>query len=231
MKLINPNEEWYHNRQVNLDFLAKDIEDWLTSKKYQTQKSKAPDRNVWLIQAKKKSFLRSVVASNRCFTIIIEGEPNEFYFKTGVSEWISNLPIIGVLSILSCGTFAIAVGAAALWTKKLQHDIKDYIRERIIFGEKNNDGEFEGDIYLPPTEAIIRSFEKENKNKLSALESALKVGAIDQKTFNNLKAGLIADLEISKRLIALKEAKDKGVITVDEYENKKAKLIKEVEPI
>ncbi len=184
-------ENWYHNRQVDIDALSKDVENWLGRKGYSTQLHRAEDRPMWLIQAQKKGKFRTLVAANRAFSIIFEGEPNKFNFKTGISEWVTNVPTIGVALLLTAGFISIPICISFGWAIKLQNDIKKYVRERIDFGKKQKDLLSDPDDNLCD-ESIIMGKEKiketrlknEFENKRLALKKAYEAGALDQNEYN-----------------------------------------------
>ena len=226
MKLNKAKEEWFKGHQVDIEALSKDVESWLQGNGYETQKKKAEDKNLWLIQARKPGKLRVFVGAKRVFSIVIEGEPNEFYVKVGISEWISNAATVVVAALLTGGLTTIFIGGSAAWTKKIQNDIKKYIRECVVLGKKDKDVS-QGGIHLSPIDATAKAIEIDFKNKAAALDSAHEIGALSnvelQEKINKLKN----EMEISKKLLYLKDAKKKGVITNEEFDAKKDALKKE----
>jgi hypothetical protein len=235
MNLKLGKENWYRNRQVDLDALSREVENWLARKGYFTQLQRAEDKSMWLIQAQKKGIFRTVVAANRAFSIIFEGEPNEFYFKTGISEWVTNVPAVGTALLISLGTLSIPICISFAWALKLQNDIKKYIRERIDFGKKQKDLQSDSDD-SQSTESIILGPEKLKETKLkcefekkcSVLKKAYEAGALDQQEFNNKINKLRSHFEVEKQLIYVDSARENNVLSESEHKAKVQDLMKKI---
>lgn len=225
MKLNKAKEEWFKGHQVDLEALAKDVENWFANNGYVTQIKKAEDKSLWLIQARKPGKLRVVVGAKRAFSIVMEGEPNEFYVKVGISEWISNIASAGVAAIFSLGLTTIFIGASAAWSKKIQYDIKKYIHECVVMGKKSMDGSQSG-IHLSPVEATAKEIEIDFEKKAASLNSAHEIGALDNNELQEKIKKVKNEMEISKKLLYLTDAKKKGVITEEEFDVKKNALKK-----
>ena len=219
MKLNRAKEEWFKGHQVDLDALTQDVDNWLKDNGYITQIKKAEDKNLWLLQARKPGKLRVIVGAKRAFSVVIEGEPNEFCVKIGISEWISNIASVGVAAVLTGGLTTIFIGVSAAWTKKIQYDIKKYIRECVVIGKKSKDGSH-SEIHLSPIEATAKQIEIDYDKKIASLKSAHEVGALDNDELQDKIGRMINEREISKKLLFLRDAKSKGVITDEEFNNK-----------
>ena len=211
MKFANAGERIYQGKNVNINVLVKDIQDWLEQRGFETQSQKAEDKDIWLLQARKSGFFRTIVAATRAFTIVIEGEPNRFSVRVGISEWITNLTAVGLAALLTVGITLIGVVISASWTKKIQGDIKKYIDQRVVFGRKGE--------HLPEG-GIIGMLERELNEKKLALEQAFNKGALTKDEYEVTTRALELDFELHKKVMHLKEAKDKKVLLQEEYDQK-----------
>ena len=226
MKLSNAGGRIYQGKNVNINVLVKDIQDWLEQLGFETQSQKAEDKDIWLLQARKSGFFRTIVAATRAFTIVIEGEPNRFSVRVGISEWITNLTAVGLAALLTAGITLIGVVISASWTKKIQGDIKKYIDQRVIFGRKVvSDGKSHE--HLPETGGgIIRTLERELDEKKLALEQAFNKAALTKDEYEVKTRALELDFELHKKVMHLKEAKDKEILSQEEFDQK-MKALKE----
>jgi len=224
MKLNNAKEEWFEGQQVDLEALAKDLEKWLADNKFETQIKKAEDQDLWLVQARKTGKLRTILGSKRAFSIAIEGEPNKFYAKVGISEWIGNITAAAVVAFLTFGTAGILIGTSAAWSKKVQNDIRKHIRESVLMGRKSDNGLLSG-IHLSPIEAAAKEIQIEHEKKVAALKSAHEIGAIENTELQEKIRELENQKEKITKILYLKDAKKNGVLTPEEFEAKKEELI------
>ena len=131
---------------------------------------------------------------------------------------------MGVATILTAGFVAVMIGGSAAWTKKIQNDVRKYIRELVLVGKKASDG-FQSPIHLSQIETKAREIEITYEKKLAAIKSAHEIGALDSSEHQEKIIKLKKDMEISKKLLFLEDAKSKGVITDEEFDNKKSALM------
>jgi len=218
-------ETWYQNRQVDIEALAKDVEIWLGSKGYSTQFYKAEDKRLWLVKAIKKGKLRTIVAANRAFSVIFEGEPNRFYYKVGVSEWVTNVPSVVAAEVLTFGLISIPIAVSFAWAIKLRNDIKKYIKERVDFGKKTSGAEGEskstdGNIILSPEKLKEDKLRRDLESKVAILKKARDAEALSDKELTAKIKILNEEFDAQKKLIHLDCAKANGVLSDDEYKAK-----------
>jgi len=76
----------FENKNKDLSQVAQQIESRLKSDGYKTQSTVAPLGNI--IQAQKAGILRDLVAADRCFTIVVSGQPNDFTVHIGIGRWV-----------------------------------------------------------------------------------------------------------------------------------------------
>jgi len=88
----------YLGRNCNLDLLADSIEEYFSTQGYKTQAGKAEQGRV--VQAKKEGILRGLVAAERAFTVVVNGEPNKFRVSFGIGKWIQNISMAVLETVL-----------------------------------------------------------------------------------------------------------------------------------
>lgn len=220
----------YKDKNVDLNSLAKDIENWFKSEGYVTQISCQQDK--YLVQATKTGWFRTIIASSRAFNVLIEGSPNNFTVTLGAGAWINNLAVVGVAAVLTCGLIFFAVGGAALWAKKIQNDVFKYIDQRAIFGEKYVDiNHNSNDTYQQHSVGAnekIREAKIKLKNKLKNLEDAVSSEILSEEEKGIKQKKFEGEYRVFKKSENLKEARRKGVLTEEEFKNKEKEINNEL---
>jgi hypothetical protein len=72
----------FQGKNKDLKQLAQQIVQQLQADKYKVQSTTAPLGQV--IQAQKAGVLRDIITADRCFTITISGQPNDFTVHIGI---------------------------------------------------------------------------------------------------------------------------------------------------
>lgn len=122
----------YNGKNIDLDKLGQHIVEFFNEEHFKTQSGKHPDGI--LIQAKKGGVFRTILAMDRAFTIVIEGDQSNFKIKMGVGSWLKNL------SVAALETFFISEFAAfievpeALWAYEIEHQLWHYVENQIELG-------------------------------------------------------------------------------------------------
>ena len=127
----------YEKKNVNLTALVTNIEKWFKERNFTTQTLQAQSK--WLIQGTKQGIWRSITASARAYSIRIDGSPDDFKIEIGVGKWINNTTSLAIITILSGTLLLPFCGAAALWSKKISRDLKNYIELTIDFVAPSSD--------------------------------------------------------------------------------------------
>ncbi len=212
----------YRDKNCDLDALSKDIELWFSNQSYQLQSNKT--EGSWFVQAQKTEAWRKAVGASRAFTILIQGQANDFSVELGTGEWASNLTAGGVAAVLTGGTSLIASGLAAGWSKKIEADLWNLIEQKVIFGEKVKSEQ----------EITVLKSQESVKEKLRQLKEAFDQGFIDEVAYNAKKIEIEGqgnaqkqEAELNEKLVKLKKALDAGVLNQTEFEMKKAELTRE----
>lgn len=117
----------FQNKGKDLDQLASQIEAQLKSEGYKTQSANPPLGHI--IQAKKAGFWRDVIVADRCFTIMISGNPDDFTIHLGIGKFIQGLAVAAV-EVLLLSTLFLAVDVPeAAWTKHVENGLAKEITQ------------------------------------------------------------------------------------------------------
>jgi len=108
----------FQNKNKDTAQVAQQIEQQLKAEGYKTQSTVAPLGNI--IQAQKAGILRDLVAADRCFTIIVSGQPNDFTVHIGIGKWVQNLAVAAVETLLLSVLFLAVDVPEMLWTEHVE---------------------------------------------------------------------------------------------------------------
>ncbi len=122
----------YSGKNVDLKKLSGLIMDFFREENFQVQNTTHP--RGFLIQAKKGGMLRTLLAMNRAFTLIIEGEPSDFRIKIGVGEWLKDLTIASIEGFFISPMLAFVEVPEALWSYEIEHQLWHYVENQIDLG-------------------------------------------------------------------------------------------------
>ena len=115
----------FTDKHLDLDWFSQRIADDLDSEDFATQKSKGS--NGIVIQARKENLLRDLVTAERCFTILVQGTPDDVTVRVGIGKWIQNLTVAGIEAVLTAGLFLPVEFLEAARTSHVQSEIMDDI--------------------------------------------------------------------------------------------------------
>jgi hypothetical protein len=119
----------FQNKNKDLTKLSEQIAQQLQVDGYKVQSTAAPMGQV--IQAQKAGILRDIIAADRCFTITISGQPNDFTVHIGIGKWIQNLAVAAVETLLLSVLFLAVDVPEMLWTTHVERQIADKITQII----------------------------------------------------------------------------------------------------
>ncbi|MEM0155972.1 MAG: hypothetical protein QW597_05160 [Thermoplasmataceae archaeon] len=122
----------YYGKNVNLDKLGQLIVEFFNEEHFKTQTAKHP--NGIIIQAKKGGVFRTILAMDRAFTIIIEGDQSDFKVKIGVSAWLMDLGIAAIETFFIAGALAFIEVPEALWSYEIEHQLWHYVENQVELG-------------------------------------------------------------------------------------------------
>jgi hypothetical protein len=128
--MVTEREMRFQGKNKDLSQLSQQISAYLQNDGYKIQSAilTAPSAG-FVIQAKKENILRDIITAERCFTITITGESNDFMVKIGIGKWIQNIAVaLAEAAIISALFLAIDV-PEMLWTVHIENTIVKKITE------------------------------------------------------------------------------------------------------
>lgn len=88
----------------------------------------------YVVQARKGGFFRTILAMNRAFTAVIDGDKDDFTVKLGVAEWLADLGMAAIESLLLSPAIAFIEVPEALWTFEIEHQLWHFLENQIQLG-------------------------------------------------------------------------------------------------
>jgi hypothetical protein len=119
----------FQGKNRDLTQLSQQIVQFMQSGGYKVQSTTAPLG--FVIQAQKAGILRDIITADRCFTITISGQPNDFAVHIGIGKWIQNLAVAAAETILLTWLFLAVDVPEMLWTRHVEGDIAKKITEMV----------------------------------------------------------------------------------------------------
>lgn len=114
---------------MDLTQLSNQIVQYLQSDGYKVQSTTAPLG--FVIQAQKAGILRDIITADRCFTITITGQTNDFAFHIGIGKWIQNIAVAAAEAILLSVLFLAVDVPEMLWTRHVEGELAKKIAEMV----------------------------------------------------------------------------------------------------
>ena len=123
------SEKVMHFQSKNKDLaqLADQISQQLKTDGYKVQSTTTPLGQV--IQAQKAGILRDIITADRCFTIALSGQPNDFTVHIGIGKWIQNIAVAAAEAILLSVLFLAVDVPEMLWTRHVEGEIANKIAQ------------------------------------------------------------------------------------------------------
>ena len=115
----------FQNKNKELGSLGKQIVQQLQTEGYRTKIADAPLGTV--IQAQKGGMLSDLIASERAFTIMVTGQPNDFSVHIGVGKFLQNLGVMAVEALLLSELFLAVDIPEMLWTEHVENGLAKQI--------------------------------------------------------------------------------------------------------
>ncbi|MDG6899049.1 MAG: hypothetical protein JRN12_02815 [Nitrososphaerota archaeon] len=117
----------FQNKNRDLNSLSQQIMQQLQSEGYRTKMANAPLGTI--IQAQKGGVLRDIIASERAFTIVVTGQPNDFSIHIGVGKFLQNLGMMAVEALLLSELFLAVDIPEMLWTEHVENGVAKEITQ------------------------------------------------------------------------------------------------------
>ena len=119
----------FQGKNKDLGQLSQQIVQNLQNDGYKVQSTTAPLG--FVIQAQKAGILRDIITADRCFTITISGQPNDFAVHIGIGKMLRNLAVAAVESILLSTLFLAVDVPEMLWTVHVENEIVKKITQLV----------------------------------------------------------------------------------------------------
>ena len=117
----------FQGKNKDLNQFAQQIVQYLQNDGYKVQSTNPPLGTV--IQAQKAGILRDIITADRCFTITVSGQPNDFSVHIGIGKWIQNLAVAAVETVLLSWLFLAVDVPEMLWTRHVEGELAKKITE------------------------------------------------------------------------------------------------------
>ena len=117
----------FQGKNKDLAQLAQEVVKQLQGDGYKVQSTTAPLGQV--IQAQKAGILRDIITADRCFTITISGQPNDFTVHIGIGKWIQNIAVAAAEALLLSVLFLAVDVPEMLWTRHVEGEIANKITQ------------------------------------------------------------------------------------------------------
>lgn len=108
----------FQNKGKDPALVAQQIEQQLKAEGYKTQSKVAPLGNI--IQAQKAGIMRDLIAADRCFTLVVSGQPNDFTVHIGIGKWVQNIGVTAVEALLLSWLFIAVDVPEMFWTTHVE---------------------------------------------------------------------------------------------------------------
>ncbi len=208
---------------------------WFKDKEYEVEGTQTGD--VYLVQAKKTGFLRTLTGTNLAFKVNLYWSTTptvagEFIIDTRVGKWARNITGAGLTAIFTSG-FTIFTGfAGAGWALVLERDLIAHLKTNLSLSPL---GGGSSTVTTYPSETISNQAASqarsqainEIKAEIDQLKEALNKDLISQEEFQRKQQKLQEKIDereiellIEDKTNQLQEAFTSGILDADEYEAK-----------
>jgi hypothetical protein len=119
----------FQGKNKDLTQFAQQVVQYLQNDGYKVQST--PSSLGTIIQAQKGGILRDIITAERCFTITISGQPNDFSVHIGIGKWIQNLAVAAVETVLLSWLFLAVDVPEMLWTRHVEGELGKKITELV----------------------------------------------------------------------------------------------------
>ncbi len=125
--MVSEKETRFQGKSKDLTQLSLQITQFLQNDGYKVQSTTGAQGPV--IQAQKAGILRDIITADRCFTIAIAGQPNDFTVKVGIGKWVQNIAVAAAEALLLSVLFLAVDVPEMLWTVHVENALVKKITE------------------------------------------------------------------------------------------------------
>lgn len=126
-RLVTEKLMRFQGKNKDLNQLSQQISQYLQNDGYKVQSTPGPQG--FVIQAQKAGILRDIITADRCFTLAISGQPNDFTVKVGIGKWIQNIAVAAVEALVLSALFLAVDVPEMLWTVHVENTIAKKVTE------------------------------------------------------------------------------------------------------
>jgi hypothetical protein len=119
----------FQGKNKDLSQFSQQVVQYLQGDGYKVQSTTQPSG--FIIQAQKAGILRDIITADRCFTISISGQPNDFAVHIGIGKWIQNIAVAAVETLLLSWLFLAVDVPEMLWTRHVEGELAKKITEMV----------------------------------------------------------------------------------------------------
>lgn len=120
-RLVSEKVLHFQGKNKDLNQLSQQIVQYLQGDGYKVQSTTAPLG--FVIQAQKAGILRDIITADRCFTITVSGQPNDFAINVGIGKWVQNIAVAAAEALLLSVLFLAVDVPEMLWTRHVEGEI------------------------------------------------------------------------------------------------------------
>jgi hypothetical protein len=117
--MIGDKTEHFESKGKDPGAVQQHVEEYLKGDGFTVQSSPASDQGV-VIQARKQSFLRGLVDADRALTIHISGSADDLEVHIGIGNWVRNLAVAAVETLLISDLFLFIDLADSAWNLEIE---------------------------------------------------------------------------------------------------------------
>ncbi len=125
--MVSEKQMRFQGKNKDLNQISQQITQYLQNDGYKVQSTTGPQGPV--IQAQKAGILRDIITADRCFTIAISGQSNDFTVKIGIGKWVQNIAVAAAEALLLSVLFLAVDVPEMLWTVHVENALVKKITE------------------------------------------------------------------------------------------------------
>lgn len=206
---------------------------WFKDKEYEVEGTQTGD--VYLIQAQKTSWLRTVFGTNLAFKVHIywSNAPTtagEFIIETRLGKWVRNIAGAGITALFTSGFTVFTGVAGASWALVLERDLINHLQTTLGLkrvSETHTPSAASDSIDTQATSQARSQAIQELRDEIDQLQAALSKEIISPEEFQTKKQKLEEKIDqremellIEDKTNQLQTAFENGILDADEYEAK-----------
>ncbi len=125
------SEKTFQNMNCDLGRLHSSFTACFREKGYEVQSN--DNHGIYLTQAKKKGFVRTLAGASRALFVKIDGDPNNFKISTGTGKWARNIASTILTGFFTGGITWVTGSIFTGWQKKIEMDLWTFIDKEVQF--------------------------------------------------------------------------------------------------